>query len=87
MDKKIIDVAIPGEISVADLSQKMSVKSAVVVKELMKLGVMATINEMIDQETAFLVVEELGHRPFCKRIKPSRMSLTSISILYKVQVN
>ena len=50
VDKKIIDVAFPGEISVADLSQKMSVKSAVVVKELMKLGVMATINEMIDQE-------------------------------------
>ena len=41
----------------AALSQKMSIKSAVVVKELMKLGVMATINEMIDQETAFLVVE------------------------------
>ena len=53
----------------ADLSQKMSIKSAVVVKELMKLGVMATINEMIDQETAFLVVEELGHRPFVKEDK------------------
>ena len=69
VDKKIIDVAIPGQISVADLSQKMSIKSAVVVKELMKLGVMATINEMIDQETAFLVVEELGHRPSVKEDK------------------
>ena len=41
----------------------MSLKSGVVVKELMKMGVMATINQMIDQETAFLVVEELGHTP------------------------
>jgi translation initiation factor IF-2 len=40
----------------------MSVKSGLVIKELMKLGVMATINQMIDQDTATLVVEELGHR-------------------------
>ena len=41
----------------------MAIKSGLVVKELMKLGVMATINQLIDQETAFLVVEELGHTP------------------------
>ena len=41
----------------------MALKSGVVVKELMKMGEMATINQMIDQETAFLVVEELGHTP------------------------
>jgi translation initiation factor IF-2 len=41
----------------------MALKSGAVVKELMKMGVMATINQMIDQETAFLVVEELGHTP------------------------
>jgi translation initiation factor IF-2 len=63
VDKKIVDVAIPDEITVADLAQIMSLKSGVVVKELMKMGVMATINQMIDQETAFLVVEELGHTP------------------------
>jgi translation initiation factor IF-2 len=40
----------------------MSVKSGVVIKELMKLGVMANINQMIDQDTAILVVEELGHK-------------------------
>ena len=61
--KKVIDVAIPDEVSVGDLAQMMSLKSGVVVKELMKMGVMATINQMIDQETAFLVVEELGHTP------------------------
>ena len=63
VDKKVLDVAIPDEISVGELAQMMSLKSGVVVKELMKMGVMATINQMIDQETAFLVVEELGHTP------------------------
>ena len=63
VDKKVIEVGVPDEISVADLAQLMSIKSGAVVKELMKMGVMATINEVIDQETAFLVVEELGHKP------------------------
>ena len=63
VDKKVLDVAIPDEISVGDLAQVMALKSGAVVKELMKMGVMATINQMIDQETAFLVVEELGHTP------------------------
>lgn len=62
-EKKVLEVAIPDELSVSDLAQKMALKSAVVVKELMKLGVMATINQVIDKETAFLVVEELGHTP------------------------
>ena len=63
VEKKIIEVGIPDEISVGDLAQLMSIKSGAVVKELMKMGVMATINQVIDQETAFLVVEELGHTP------------------------
>jgi translation initiation factor IF-2 len=62
-EKKVLDVQIPEEISVGDLAQLMLTKSGVVVKQLMKLGVMASINEVIDQETAFLVVEELGHTP------------------------
>ena len=66
VDRKIIDVAIPDEITVSDLAKKMSLKSALVIKELMKLGVIATINQTIDQETAFLVVEELGHKPMVK---------------------
>ena len=45
-----------------ELSQQMAVKAGIVIKELMKLGVMATINQMIDQDTASLVVEELGHK-------------------------
>ena len=62
-EKKVLDVQIPEELTVADLAQLMLTKSGVVVKQLMKMGVMASINEVIDQETAFLVVEELGHTP------------------------
>ena len=62
-EKKVLEVQIPEELSVADLAQLMLTKSGVVVKQLMKMGVMASINEVIDQETAFLVVEELGHTP------------------------
>ena len=61
-EKIIYDVELPENISVGDLAQQMAVKTGVVIKELMKLGVMATINQMIDQDTASLVVEELGHR-------------------------
>lgn len=51
----------PETISVADLAHKMSVKAAEVIKHLMKLGQMVTINQVLDQETAMIVVEELGH--------------------------
>ena len=56
------EVAIPEFISIAELAQRMSVKAAEVVKVLMKMGMMATINQPIDQDTAVLVVEELGHK-------------------------
>ena len=55
------DVAIGESILVSDLAQKMAVKGADVVKALFKMGVMATINQIIDHDTAVLVVEELGH--------------------------
>ena len=61
-DKIVYEVALPESITVAELAQKMSVKSTAVIKELMKLGVMATINQPLDQETATLVAEEMGHR-------------------------
>tara|TARA_R110001592_G_scaffold321037_1_gene599296 strand:+ start:39610 stop:42171 length:2562 start_codon:yes stop_codon:yes gene_type:complete len=60
-DKVVFDVEIPEEILVSDLAQKMSVKAALVIKSLMKMGTMASINQPIDQDTATLVVEELGH--------------------------
>ena len=56
------DVRIPESISVADLAQRMSIKASAVIKELMKMGMMVTINQVIDQETAALVVEDLGHK-------------------------
>jgi translation initiation factor IF-2 len=55
------DVSIPESITVSDLAQRMSVKATEVIKTLMKMGVMATINQILDQDTAILVVEELGH--------------------------
>jgi translation initiation factor IF-2 len=63
VEKKTFEVAIPEELTVGELAAKMALKAGVVVRGLMKLGVMANVNEVIDQETAFLVVEELGHQP------------------------
>lgn len=56
------EVNIPETISVADLAQRMSVKAAEVIKIMMKMGAIVTINQVIDQETASLVVEEMGHK-------------------------
>ena len=67
--KKVLEVPIPDEISVGELAQRMLSKTGPVVRQLMKMGVMASINEMIDQETAFLVVEELGHQPVVEQIE------------------
>lgn len=57
------EVMIPETIIVGDLAQKMSVKAAEVIKILIKLGVMVTINQVLDQDTAAIVVEEMGHKP------------------------
>ncbi|KTD76249.1 translation initiation factor IF-2 [Legionella waltersii] len=57
------DVSIPETITVAELAKRMSVKAAEVIKVMMSLGAMATINQVIDQETAVIVVEEMGHKP------------------------
>ena len=55
------EVSIPESIIVSELARKMSVKAAEIIKVLMQMGVMATINQMLDQDTATLVVEEMGH--------------------------
>ena len=55
------DIEVPSSIQVGELAKLMAVKGNVVVKNLMGLGVVATINDIIDQETAILVVEEIGH--------------------------
>jgi translation initiation factor IF-2 len=56
------EVAIPETITVAELAQKMAVKAAEVIKVMMKMGSMVTINQVLDQETASIVVEEMGHK-------------------------
>ena len=58
----IKEVELPEAITVGDLAGKMAVKAGEVIKELMKMGVMATINQTLDQDTASLVVEEMGHK-------------------------
>jgi translation initiation factor IF-2 len=55
------EVAVPETITVAELAQKMSIKAAEIIKALMKMGTMVTINQVLDQETAMIVVEEMGH--------------------------
>ncbi|MFA5703458.1 MAG: translation initiation factor IF-2 [Advenella sp.] len=62
------DVHVPETISVADLAHKMSVKAAEVIKLLMKMGQMVTINQILDQETAMIVVEELGHHAIAAKL-------------------
>jgi translation initiation factor IF-2 len=63
VEREIKEITLPENIIVSDLAQKMSVKAAEVIKQLMKLGIMATINQSIDQETAVILVEEMGHKP------------------------
>ncbi len=58
---KVHEVGVPESITVAELAKKMSVKAAEVIKVMFKMGAMATINQIIDQDTAVLVVEEMGH--------------------------
>ena len=55
------EVAVPEAITVADLAKQMAVKASEVIKVLMQMGIMVTINQSLDQDTAFLVVEEMGH--------------------------
>ncbi|WP_288841465.1 translation initiation factor IF-2 [uncultured Deefgea sp.] len=62
------EVDVPETISVADLAHKMAVKGVEVVKALMKMGMMVTINQVLDQETAMIIVEEMGHTPVAAKL-------------------
>ncbi len=61
------EVSVPEAITVAELAQRMSVKAGEVIKVLMKMGTMVTINQVLDQDTAVILVEEMGHKPLLKR--------------------
>ncbi len=68
IEQQIYEVHVPETISVADLAHKMSVKASEVIKQLMKLGQMVTINQQLDQETAMIVVEEMGHTALAAKL-------------------
>ena len=61
VEARVIEVHVPETITVAELAHKMAIKASEVIKQLMKLGQMVTINQPLDQDTAMIVVEELGH--------------------------
>ncbi len=67
-EAQVYEVHVPETISVADLAHKMSVKASEVIKQLMKLGQMVTINQQLDQETAMILVEEMGHKAFTAKL-------------------
>ncbi|MCB1929432.1 MAG: translation initiation factor IF-2 [Rhodocyclaceae bacterium] len=62
------EVHVPETISVADLAHKMAVKATEVIKAMMKMGSMVTINQVLDQETAMIVVEEMGHKAMAAKL-------------------
>lgn len=68
VEAQVYEVHVPETISVADLAHKMSVKASEVIKQMMKLGQMVTINQQLDQETAMIVVEEMGHKAFAAKL-------------------
>jgi translation initiation factor IF-2 len=68
LEAVVREIMVPETITVGDLAHKMSVKAAEVIKALMKLGSMVTINQVLDQETAMIVVTELGHRPLAAKL-------------------
>ena len=70
------EVSIPETITAAALAQKMSVKAAEVIKAMMKLGTMVTINQVLDQDTAMIVVEEMGHKPIRAKLDDPDAYLT-----------
>jgi translation initiation factor IF-2 len=74
------DVAVGESILVSDLAAKMAVKGADVVKTLFKMGVMATINQLIDHDTAALVVEELGHKVVRAEEQTAETTLAKVEV-------
>ena len=74
----IHDVSVPETISVGDLAQKMSVKAAEIIKAMMQMGSMVTINQVIDQDTAILLVEEMGHN--AKPAEPDMLEADLVQI-------
>ncbi len=62
VEARVLEVHVPETITVAELAHKMAIKASEVIKSLMKMGQMVTINQPLDQDTAMIVVEEMGHK-------------------------
>jgi translation initiation factor IF-2 len=78
--QQVLEVTIPESITVADLAKKMNVKAAEVIKVMFGMGAMATINQVIDQDTATLLVEEMGHTP-----KPMQENAVEEALMESIQ--
>ncbi|MHB0921850.1 MAG: translation initiation factor IF-2 [Thiomonas sp. 15-66-11] len=68
VEPQVREVHVPETITVGDLAHKMAVKASEVIKVLMKLGQMVTINQVLDQETAMIIVQEMGHQAIAARL-------------------
>jgi len=74
------EISVPETITVADLAHKMSVKASEVIKVLMKMGQMVTINQVLDQDTAMIVVSEMGHTPLAAKLDDPEALLVEAAI-------
>jgi len=79
------EVTVPETISVADLAHKMSVKAADLIKVLMKMGTMVTINQVLDQETAMIIVGEMGHKPKAAKLDDPDSLLAEVQQTHDVE--
>lgn len=77
VSKKVVEIEVPDIITVGELAQLMSVKAAELIKALMKMGTMATINQPLEQDDAILLVEELGHTAVAKTEVTAEQELIS----------
>ncbi|HVE48270.1 MAG TPA: translation initiation factor IF-2 [Casimicrobiaceae bacterium] len=78
------EVTVPETITVADLAHKMSVKAAELIKSMMKMGTMVTINQMLDQETAMILVEEMGHKAKAAKLDDPDTLLAESNVTHDV---
>ncbi len=77
-DPIVRDVRVPETITVADLAHAMAIKASEVIKQLMKLGQMVTINQVLDQETAMIVIEEMGHKATAAKLDDPEAMLVDV---------
>ena len=75
------DVKVPDSVSVGDLAKEMAVKATEVIKVLMKMGVMTTINQTLDQDTAMLAVEEMGHNPIAHDVEAEEQQEIAMEVV------